>query len=82
MIKDKNQHHDSLISQQLAALSTQDFLNLGNDGLSYIRSISHEDGHIAYALFGADGSHISSKQDIETLHVIARQNNLIPMSVQ
>ena len=81
MIKDKNFNQDGM-AQQLAALSIEDFLNLGNDGLSYIRLVDRRDGGQAYALYGADGSFISSKEDIEALYVTARQNNLTPLVVQ
>ena len=57
-------------------------MDLGMGGLSYIRSVGHVNGKMLYSLHGADGSHIATGQDMATLHVIASQNNLIPMSVQ
>lgn len=81
MIKDKDFDHD-LIVEKLIALSAREFLHLGNDGLSYIRPVGFQNGKNTFTLCGADGSHIATGQDVETLHVIARQNNLIPMQIQ
>ena len=71
-----------VITQKLTRLSDDEFLGLGAGGLSYIKPIDHQESYDLYALHGADGSHIATGQDADVLHVIARQNNLIPMTVQ
>jgi hypothetical protein len=71
-----------VILEKLSALSLDQFMDLGMGGLSYIKPAGNINGKPIYALHGADGSHIATGQDIPTLHVIASQNNLIPMSIQ
>lgn len=71
-----------IILEKLSGLTDTEFLDLGNGGLSYIKSVGFNDDNEIYALHGADGTHIATGQDMETLHVIAQQNNLIPMTIQ
>jgi len=81
MIKNTN-YDDDAVLQRLSTLSVQEFLDLGSDGLSYIRSAGTRDGVENFTLCGADGSHIATGQNIQALYVIAKQHDLIPMSVQ
>jgi len=69
-----------VILEKLSDLSDTEFLDLGNGGLSYIKSVEGVDD--TYALHAADGSHIATGQDMATLHVIAKQQDLIPMTIQ
>jgi len=71
-----------VILEKLSGLSDTEFLDLGNGGLSYIKSLGDIDDVATYALHAADGSHIATGQDMATLHVIAKQQNLIPMTIQ
>lgn len=81
MNKDTDLHPDH-ISKKLAALTDAEFLDLGAGGLSYITISAHHQDEPVYTLHGADGSHIATGQDLNTIHVIAQQHHLIPMSVQ
>lgn len=72
----------NIILEKLSGLTDTEFLNLGSGGLSYIKSAGHRDNHELFALHGADGSHIATGQDVETLHVIAKQHDLLPMTIQ
>ena len=80
---DKNSitHHD-LIIRKLANLSSEEFMDLGSDGLSYIKPVATKGGTALYALHSANGSHIATGQDIATLKTIAMQQSLAPMSLQ
>jgi hypothetical protein len=71
----------TLILEKLTALTSQEFLGLGADGLGYIKAMGMNDGKETYTLHAADGSHIATGQDVATLHIIARQNGLIPMAI-
>ena len=81
MIKNTDLDHEVML-EKLSALTAEEFLGLGSEGLSYIKYVGHYDGKDTYTLFAADGSHIATGQDAETLRVIARQNSLISMSIQ
>ena len=71
-----------VILEKLSGLSDTEFLDLGNGGLSYIKSVDGVDDVQTYALHAADGSHIATGQDMAVLHVIAKQQDLIPMTIQ
>ncbi len=82
MEKTDNDLNLDKILEKLSGLSDAEFLDLGNGGLSYIKSVGHHDAHELFALHGADGSHIATGQDVAALHVIAKQHQLIPMTIQ
>lgn len=71
-----------VILEKLSGLSDAEFLDLGNGGLSYIKLVDGATDQKTYALHAADGSHIATGQDIATLHVIAKQQDLISMTIQ
>lgn len=81
MDKNSPSHHDMII-HKLESLSVQEFLNLGADGLSYIKQVGSQDGNPLYALHSANGSHIATGSDVATLKHIALQNELAPMPLQ
>lgn len=61
-------------------LSPQALLSLGVDELVYIKAVV-VDGHTAYGLFGADGSHLAMFQSREHAAIAARRNDYEPVSV-
>jgi hypothetical protein len=72
-----------VIAEKLTAMTAQEFLNLGADGLAYIKNIGpNENGQDLYALFSADGGHIATGQDVEKLKIIATSQTFLPLSVQ
>ncbi len=71
-----------MIIKRLASLTRQEFLNLGTDGLSYIKPVDGQDGKEMYALHSANGSHIATGTDIAALKTIAVDQHLAPMSLQ
>jgi len=72
-----------IIAEKLTAMTAQEFLNLGADGLSYIKDLGKgKDGSALYALHAGDGSHIATGQDPDALRVIAKQHHTLPMQVQ
>ena len=78
----KNVSNHDMIVEKLASMSLEEFLDLGNDGLSYIKSVKDKDGNDIYALHAANGSHIATGQDILLLKAIAVQNELTAMALQ
>ena len=81
MEKNNISRHDTMIDR-LINLSHEEFLDLGSDGLSYIKYVGNQDGHDIYALHAANGSHIATGQDIGILKSIAGQNELAAMALQ
>lgn len=70
------------IGARLSSLSTLEFLELGTEGLAYIKPVAMREDEQVYSIFAANGSHIASGQDVDVLQAIARQYNLIPLSLQ
>lgn len=71
------------IAERLSSMSTLEFLELGTDGLAYIKPVATErEDEQFYTIFAANGAHIASGQDIDVLQAIARQHNLIPLNLQ
>lgn len=73
--------HDLMV-EKLSGLSSEEFLDFGSDGLSYIKSLKNTQGIRLYALHSADGSHIATGQDMAAIHDIAIKNQLVPVVVQ
>lgn len=73
-------HND--IAHRLSSLSAIEFMELGADGLAYIKPVSSQDDTQTYSIHSANGSHIATGQDLMLLHAIAKQHNLVPMSIQ
>jgi hypothetical protein len=67
--------------ERLSAMSPQEFLELGANGFSYIKTISLKNETPLFMLCAADGSHIATGQNFSTLEVIARQNNLVSLTI-
>ena len=70
------------LSEKLSNMTEEEFLDLGDGGLSYIKVMHGDDNEIIYALHTAKGDHIATGQDINQIHQIALDHHLIPVSVQ
>lgn len=65
----------------LRALSAQDFLNFGLHQVAYIRPV-HVEGQAAWSLHAADGTALTVQNKAHLAAVIARQNDLEPVTLQ
>jgi len=70
------------ITTRLSSLSPLEFLELGADGFAYIKPTIMVENEQIYSIFAANGSHIASGQNIDVLHALARQHNLVPLNLQ
>ncbi|QQG36235.1 MAG: DUF1150 family protein [Micavibrio aeruginosavorus] len=64
----------------LRALSAQDFLAYGLAQIAYVRPIRVE-GQVAWALHAADGTVLTIQNQAGVAAVLARQNDLDPVSL-
>ncbi len=66
---------------QLRSLSAADFRNFGAGQLAYVRPAFIEN-RPGWAVHGADGTPVTFSARRDTAFVLARQNDLEPVSVQ
>jgi hypothetical protein len=74
------EHRD--LSEKLSNMTPEEFLDLGDGGLSYIKITHGKNNEIIYALHTAKGDHIATGQDSNLIQKIALEQHLIPVSVQ
>jgi len=67
------------LTQELRALSPQDFLAFGLNEIAYIRPLP--DGEGAVAICSADGTQIGSMANAEVAAAAVRQNDMEPLSL-
>ena len=61
-------------------LSDQDFLSFGLNDYAYVKKIS-VDNNQAFAIHAADGTPLTIMEDFDSALLMARQNNLEPVTV-
>jgi len=81
---EKNNPHidSSTLSKKLSSMTQDEFLDLGHDGMSYIKRIEHNDEGVLYALHAANGHHIATGQNMDHIQKIAFEHHLVPLSIQ
>lgn len=65
---------------QLRKISAHDFLTFGLHQVAYIRPV-HVEGQPAWSLHAADGTALTVQDNQNLAAVMARQNNLEPVSL-
>lgn len=65
----------------LRNLSSQDFLSFGVNQIAYVRPVAI-DGQKAFALHAADGSPLTVIESLDDILMVARQNDLEPVTLQ
>lgn len=68
-------------SHYLKNLSAQDFLNLGQSHIAYVRQ-AQLDGKTVYAVHEANGKNLFVHESLPMAVTIARQRDLEPVTVQ
>lgn len=64
----------------LKNLSHQDFLNFGVHQIAYIKPIRLDEGQ-GYAIHAADGTALSVMDSLDGAIMLARHNNLYPVTI-
>lgn len=64
----------------LRNLSHQDFLNFGVHQIAYIKPVHGEQGQ-AYAIHAADGTALSIMDSLDGAILLAKHNNLYPVTI-
>lgn len=64
----------------LKNLSHKDFLNFGVHQIAYIKPVHNEDGQ-GYAIHAADGTALSVMDSLDGAIMLAKHNNLYPVTI-
>jgi hypothetical protein len=64
----------------LKNLSHQDFLNFGVHQIAYIKPVPSEEGQ-SYAIHAADGTALSIMDSLDGAIMLAKHNNLYPVTI-
>lgn len=72
--------HEPDARSALRNLSHQDFLNFGVHQIAYIKPIRMEEGQ-AYAIHAADGTALSVMDSLDGAILLAKHNNLYPVTI-
>lgn len=61
--------------------TAQDLAAWGVNDVAYIKTVTQDDGTIAYSIHAADGTRMAAMSDRDTAFAAVRQNDLEPVSV-
>lgn len=83
-----NPRNEDTIRTALLELTPRDFLNVGMDEIAYIRPVvkagkeGRADKTLGFALHAADGTRLSMMDSFESALILARENHLVPVTLQ
>lgn len=78
-----NMDHSSDVGELLRSLSPYAFLKIGMNEIAYIRMLDNAGaGHASFGLYAADGTQLSIAESFATAVVTARNQDLVPVTLQ